>query len=288
MIAGRPPARQRGAALLIALVAVALASVIALGLIERGQRDLARTRALVESERGWQLAAGLDALAREWIRQQREAGIGSGALDGRWSPLFTVPGGAIRGRVFELDGRFNLNALAAAEPETALRAQQEFQRLARLLELDPALTAAITALYAPGADGRRLPLAHLSELDRLDRMGLEQRRRLQPWLTVLPDPDARLNVNLATPETLMAVVPGLSREQAAACLAARPYDRLSAVFDRPELAGRARAKLEQRLGVDTRWFLAEAEVVLDGEARRYYRLLGPGGDGFRYVSRGIR
>ena len=169
-----------------------------------------------------------------------------------------------------------------------MRAGQEFQRLGRLLQLDPALIAAITALYAPGADGRRLPLAHMSELDRLERMSIQQRRRLQGWLVVLPDPGAPLNVNLAAPETLMAVVPGLSRQQADALLAARPFDRLSAVLGRPELAGRPRAVLERRLSVDTRWFLAEAEVVLDDEARRYYRLLGAGGDGYRYVSRGIR
>jgi len=281
--------RQRGAALLIALVGVALALLLATELIQRSQRDLARTQALVDAERGWQLAAGLDGLAREWIRQQRDAGVAARALDGLWSEWFPVPGGAVRGRIFDLSGRFNLNALAAPDAVEAVRARQAFERVADSLALERTLVDAILALYAPGADARRLTLAHLSELDALPGMNPTRRRTLEAILTVLPDPAARLNLNWAAPETLAAWLDGLSLQQAEALIARGPWNELDAVLAQPELVGLPQVLLRQRLAVDSRWYLAQAQVVLDGEPRDYFRLVGDGASGydFRYFSLGI-
>ncbi len=281
--------QQRGAALLIALVGVALALLLATELIQRSQRDLARTQALVDAERGWQLAAGLDGLAREWIRQQHEAGLAADALDGRWSEWFPVPGGAVRGRVFDLSGRFNLNALATRDAAEVARARLAFERLADALALEQELVDAILTLYAPGSDARRLPLAHLSELDALPAMGPARRRALETVVTVLPDPSSRLNINRAAPETLAAWIDGLSPQQAEALIARGPWNELDRVLAQPELAGLPQLLLRQRLSIDSRWYLAHAQVVLDGEPRDYFRLVGDGASGydFRYVSLGI-
>lgn len=283
------PHRQRGAALLIALVGVALALLLAGELLSRNQRDLARTQALVDAERGWQLAAGLDGLAREWIRQQNEAGLSAVELDGLWSGWFPVPGGAVRGRVFDLSGRFNLNAMAARDAAAALRAQQAFERLARSLQLEPALVDAVIGLYAPGGDGRRLPLLHLSELDRLQGMSIERRRALEVHFVVLPDPAARLNVERAAPEVLTAWLPELSPQQAAALIARGPWRDFDALLAEPELAGLSPDRLQRLLAVDSRWYLAHGQVVLDDETRDYFRLVGLGVSGYdsRYSSLGI-
>ena len=284
-----PPGRQDGAALLIALIGVALAVLLASELLSRSQRDLARTQALVDAERGWQLAAGLDGLAREWIRQQNEAGISAIELDGLWSEWFPVPGGAVRGRVFDLSGRFNLNALAARHGAAALRAQQAFERLGRQLQLEPALVEAILALYAPGADGRRLPLLHASELDRLPGMTPTRRRMLEASIAVLPDPQARLNVVRTTPEVLAAWLPELSLQQAAALIGRGPWRDIGALLSEPELQGIAQERLTDLLAVDSRWYLAHGQVLLDDETRDYFRLVGFGVSGydFRYSSLGI-
>lgn len=283
------PQQQRGAALLIALVGVALAVLLAADLLSRSQRDLARTQALVDAERGWQLAAGLDGLARAWIRQHNEAGLAAAELDGAWSDWFLVPGGAIRGRVVDLSGRFNLNALAARDAAAAMRAQQAFERLARSLELEPALVDAVVALYAPGGDGRRLPLLHLSELDHLPGMSPERRRGLESRLAVLPDPEARLNVERTTPEILIAWLPELSTQQAATLIGRGPWRDVDALLAEPELARLSRERLLRLLAVDSRWYLAHGQVVLDDETRDYFRLVGLGVSGydFRYSSRGI-
>ena len=222
-------------------------------------------------------------------RQQRDAGVAARALDGLWSEWFPVPGGAVRGRIFDLSGRFNLNALAAPDAVEAVRARQAFERVADSLALERTLVDAILALYAPGADARRLTLAHLSELDALPGMNPTRRRTLEAILTVLPDPAARLNLNRAAPETLAAWLDGLSLQQAEALIARGPWNELDAVLAQPELVGLPQQLLRQRLAVDSRWYLAQAQVVLDGERRDYFRLVGDGASGydFRYISLGI-
>lgn len=282
-------ARQHGAALVIALLAVALAALLATGLIECSQRDLARTTGVVNAERAWQYAEGMKGLARNWIRRQRESGVGAALLDGRWSQPFAVPGGSVRGRMLARDGRFNLNALASRDPALAAEARRTLAGLLELLQTDPALVEDIASLFVRGAGGGRITLAHLSELDRLERYGTAERERLTPYLAVLPDPEARINVNRARPEVLAAAIEGLSLEAARSLAAGAPFETLDAVVARPELAQLGAAVIRRRFAVDSQWFLLQARVALDGTVRDYYRLVGASASGydFRYLSQGV-
>ncbi|GAB4174834.1 MAG: hypothetical protein Kow0020_10380 [Wenzhouxiangellaceae bacterium] len=283
----RVPYGQRGSALLIALAAVAIAAVLATELLRQGQRDQARSQALFDAERSWQLAAGLDGLAREWIAIAEASG--EAVEDGRWSAWYPVPGGAVRGRVFDRSGLFNLNALADARPAQAERARRAFVRLARELDLAQTTIDAILALYAPGADGLRLRLGHLSELDAVPGVGVTVRRSLESLVTVLPDSDTPLNVNRTRPEVLAAWVGGLSTQQADAVLRRGPFARLEDFRSQPELQQVPASELSGRVAVRSRWFLAHGQVVLHGTARDYYRLVAGGRSGYdaRYVSFGV-
>ena len=281
-------ARQRGAALLIALLAVALAVLLATELVERSQRDVARTTAVVDAERAWQFAEGVEGLARDWIRRQRQAGPRGQLPDGRWSEPFPVPGGSVRGRMFARDGRFNLNALAGRDPASAAAARRALLRLLALLNVDPALGESIVAMYG----GARLPAptrVHLSELNRLERFTPEIRRRLEPYLALLPDADARINVNRALPEVLAAVIDGLSIESARSLIARAPFESLDEVVGQPEFAALNPVAIRDRLDVESEWFLVQAQVVLDGVVRDYFRLVGASGSryDFRYLSQGV-
>ena len=282
-------ARQRGAALLIALLVVALAALLAVELIERSQRDIARTTGVVNAERGWQYAEGMEGLARAWIRRQREAGAGISLPEGQWSQAFVVPGGTVRGRMVARDGRFNLNALASPDPAVASEARRTLSGLLELLDIDPALAEDIQSLFGPGAGGGRITLAHLSELNRLERYGAAARDRLAPYLAVLPDPGARINVNRARPEVLAAAVEGLALDAARRLVARAPFETLDAVLASPELARLNATALRRLLSVQSEWFLVQARVVLDGIVRDYFRLVGTSGSryDFRYLSQGV-
>lgn len=298
-----PPARQSGAALLAALAAAALAAVLAMAMLERLQRDLARTGALNAAERSWQYARGMDVLARDWIEQARDTGL---ELDGRWSGPFTVPGGQVTARVFDLSGRFNLNALAHPEPDQAVAARRAFAELLGHLELNPALADELSAWVrgagrASGADaawyaGREppyrsagRPLAHVSELNWLRHVDADVRERLAPFVAALPDFETRINVNTTRPEVLAAWIDGLDPGQARQVLAARPYSRLRDVAADPRLRNLGAAQLEARFGLASDWYLAQARVTLDGNPRDFYRLIrtGAGGYDFRYMSQGV-
>ncbi len=280
---------QQGAALLIALLTVALAMVLATELLERSQRELARTRAVAESERAWQFATGLEGLARDWVRRARESGVGAELLNGRWSQPFEVAGGMVRARLLDQGGRFNLNAMASADPEQALAATLAFHRLLRELDLDKELSEAVRSSMRPPGASRPTPLAHWSELERLEIWTPAIRERLLPFITILPDAGTRLNLNLAAPQVLAAWIDGLGPEQAAQLTARVPFESLDRALAEPELAQLDKALLARLLSTRSDWFMVHAQVTLDGETRNFYNLMHVPGKRYdaRYTSLGI-
>ena len=301
-------AGQRGGALLIALVVAALASVIALAVVERGQATLARTQALLDSQRGWQYARGMELLARDLIQRAQADGSDPRRLDGRWSAPFEVPGGSVQGRVFDQAARFNLNALAQADPAERAWAQAAFERLLLQLDLDVVIARELSdwiegaAVARPGSAGNAYyatrrppyrmagtPLAHPSELRWLRSVGDEAYRRLAPFVTVLPDHAARVNVNTVSAPVMAALLDDLSLADVERLLADGPWTELRGFLDHPLLRARPRPGLERRLGVTSPWFLAQARVTLDGVERDYFGLIALGGSGydFRWFSQGV-
>lgn len=299
--------RQRGAALLIALVAVALASVLALSLIERGQGSLARTQALVASERSYQLALGMELLAADLIDQALAHG-GLPLPDGSWTPPYEVPGGRIQGRLQDQGGRFNLNALAHPDPLEAERAFEAFERLLDQLGLNRMIAAEladwidVSAMPRPGSAGegwylgRQPPyrmagtrLAHVSELRWLRSVDEQALDRLTAHVSALPEPDLRINISTATAPVLASLDVELSMEEAARVLADGPYVDVRAFMAHPIIAARPRPELERHLQAQSLWYLAQARVTLDGVERDYFRLIRHGGSGydFRLFSQGI-
>jgi general secretion pathway protein K len=300
--------RERGSALLIALVAVALATVIAVAVLERAQSALGRTEALIAAERSYQFALGMELLVDRALEQARAEGLSASSRDGAWTPPFDVPGGQVQGRVLDREGRFNLNALANAEPALARRAEAALVRLLVALGL-PRSTAGELADWIEGDAAIRsgsvgdfwyaaqrpayrmagLPLAHASELRWLRSMDPEGYAVLQPHVTVLPTTNLSININTTSPEVLAAVIDGLDVESARRVLADGPFTDRAQLQSHPLLAGVLTPAVERELVIDSRWYLAQARVRLDGIERDFFRLLNVDGAGydFRYVSQGL-
>src|SRR5690625_5250837 len=106
--------RQRGSALLIALVVAALAALIATELLERARQGLARSEALLATERSWQYASGMTWLAEKMLREALAEDADPAALGGGWSAPFDVPGGMVQGRLQDQQARFNVNEIGRA------------------------------------------------------------------------------------------------------------------------------------------------------------------------------
>lgn len=300
---------QRGAALLIALIAVALASVMALGLIERGQQSLARTEALMTTERAWQYARGMEVLAAETLRRVRAEGIDPGLLDGTWTSPFEVPGGFVQGRLLDQNAYFNVNALAHPDAAVAGNAHAAFERLLDRLGLNPVIADELAdwiegaVMPRPGSAAddwymsldppyrtAGVPLAHASELRWLRSVDEEAWSALSPLVTALPQPELVINVNSARPRVLASLFEEMTVDQARRVVADTPFNDLEAFLSHPLIQAVARPGLAQHLSVDGRWYLAQARVNLDGVERDFFRLLapaGPGYDEFRYFSQGV-
>lgn len=300
---------QRGAALLIALMAVALASLIAVALIERGQRTLARTEALADSARAWEYARGMHSLAVATLRRAQTGEIDPAVLDGVWSEPFEVPGGVIQGRLLDQGARFNLNALDHPDSARAALAAETFARLLELLGLDPVIADELQdwiegeRVARPGSAAdefymRQDPpyrtsgtrLAHASELRWLRSVDNDAWQRLAGRVTALPEPELAINVNAAGPEIVAALFPEMEIADARRVLADGPFADRQGFAAHPIIAARAEPARLTHIVTEGRWFRVQARVTLDGVERDYFRLLkaeGTGYDEFRYFSQGV-
>jgi general secretion pathway protein K len=290
--------RPRGVALLAAVLVVALATILIAGLLDRA--GLGQARAL-QSTRAAQAQAYQQGLELWAARILRDDGANDGA-DSRvdaWAqplPPITVPEGVITGRMRDLDGCLNLNGLwhDGSEDATAIA---RLERLLAFLELDPGLLDAIVdwldeddrsrrgggaedAAYAALDPPRRAgngPFVHVSELRAVAGVDAEVWQALAPHVCARPDPASALNINTASALVLRSLHPDID-----AALAQRLYSDGQARF--PSVDAFAQALSEaglvqplegggQGLGVTSRWFVAEAQIVLGDVPVNLYSLL---------------
>lgn len=301
------PEKTRGAALLIALVASLIASVLAVGLIERGQKDLARMHVWMNSERAWQFAQGMDALTWRMLEEAVASGQDAAALDGLWTAPFEVPAGSLRGRLLDQQGKFNVNSLSQADPARAESARAQFSRLLAVLGANPALAAELADWIDAGAGlrqggatdmyyaARRPPyrtsgrlLAHVSEMRWLRSMDADTWRALAPYLAALPDPDTPVNVNTASAEVLHALFDSLDLAAARSLVAAAPHESVLDFLAREPLSAYDPTLFAPLLTVNSSWYIAHAQVELDGILYEYHRMSSraPAGYDFRLLSQG--
>jgi general secretion pathway protein K len=131
------PWRQRGIALITAVLVVSLAVVAATSVLDSGHFAIQRASTLQDSEKAWGYATG----AEDWVRTilQRDAKeTRYDGLDEVWAEPQTLPveNGAITGAVVDATSRFNLNNLGVSDNQIPIGSGAEkitaFQRQARL------------------------------------------------------------------------------------------------------------------------------------------------------------
>jgi general secretion pathway protein K len=164
--------KQRGVALLIALVMLALAATLAAAMIWDISLDQHRTAALIQSDQAMQYALGAEDWSEQILRRDVESAqqaqstqqavpgqTGNGAtsvnLTQVWAmhlPPLPIQGGSVTGQLQDLQGLFNLNNLvgAQASPTTQSVAFMQFERLLTALDLDPGIAYAVLDWVNPG------------------------------------------------------------------------------------------------------------------------------------------
>jgi general secretion pathway protein K len=240
------PRRQRGVALIIALVLVALATILATKLSFDGFLERRRTVGVLAAEQAFHFALGAEALAADVLMQDVQSSAATTTLAAPWAqvtqPLPITPDndpeaepiGTMQGALEDMQGRFNLNTLArlGADGKEDPRPLEQFQRLlvsvgveAKWAGLardwidqddvvgnpDGAEDSVYTSQTPPYRTGN-WPMMSPSELMNLPGFGAERYRKIAPYVTALPDAGTTINICTAPALVLESLVVGLNGE----------------------------------------------------------------------------
>jgi len=289
--------RQRGVALLSAVLVVALAVVLLAGLLDRGEASRARSRNLLRGEQTWQFVLGVELWAKASLLRARQQNNGHDAPGAVWLqplPPVPVPGGQVSGALQDANGCFNLNALDEGG-ETGDAAQRRFERLLRALKLNPVIAAqaadwrdADSDTRSGGAEDARYQaqqpayraangkFAHVSELRLLPAMDAKAYQTLRPHVCALPT-ESKTNLNFASPALWMSVKEGITEQQARALWrdGRASYGALEDVVAAMQALGIVMTVAELQTDYDVRseYFRVGSEIRLDGLPFTYTSLL---------------
>ena len=286
--------KQRGVALVTALLVVSLATIAAVAMATRLQVDVRRTGNLLHGEQAYAYALAAESWA-EVILQRDADDSKIDTLGEDWAtalPPIAVEGGFVSGRIEDLQGRFNLNNLVGADGKPSVPDLEYFKRLLVLLEVEPGLATAlldwidadINATLPDGAEddiylledppyrAANRPLVSTSELRLVKGFSPEIVALLEPFITALPGPTA-LNVNTASPLVLQALHAELATMDAEQIIEARGEDgftELEAFLALDALAG---LQLDVDVDIKSDWFSVLTDVRIGrGQAQLESRL----------------
>jgi len=279
--------RERGAALLAAMLTVTLVATLAATALWQQWRSVeveAAERARVQS--AWLLTGALD-WARLILRQDANAG-GADHLAEPWAvPLQearlstflstdTSTADADRdaflsGQITDLQGRMNLTNLIE-DGKVSIPASQTLARLfdqlglpaTDLTQLTLQLLAASQVVKPGEAPNQQSPLMPRT-VDQLAWFGLSKAtvNALKPFVTFLPE-RTPLNINTASAEVIQATVPGVEMAEATRVVGARERAHFATLADAARLVPAiGDSGVGNLLAVNSRFFEVRGRVRLD-------------------------
>ena len=249
---GSPPSRQRGIALLVAIMLVALGTIIAAAIAYENAMTARRSSATFALDESVLVAEAAESLAafglREvWRSDRNHTYIGQG-WDKPVGPVEVVPDVMLTASLEDLQGRFNLNNLVTTEGKADPMQVAAFEQLLVSLGIEPKWAGYVVDWIDPdiqpqnpeGAEdsvylGQTPPyrtanmyITSTTELLALPGFGYERYKKLEPFITALPN-GTDLNLCTAPGAVLDAYIPGRqefgvdpqglakNRQQAGAC-----------------------------------------------------------------------
>lgn len=260
-----PQRRQRGMAVIVAMLVVAIVAVIAAGLVLRQSTAL---RTLRGEQLRVQIGMAVDAALERAAQQLRDdaAEQGNTVAGGPWArPIALQSPLPVTLQLRDAQARFNLRNLVR-EGRVDRHAQDVFVQLCTTQGMSPpacaqlheALAARIGAGGALPQDAQGLLTLGLPEGDPVQLHALAQ------ITTVLPK-STLLNANSSTVSMIRAELPDVDADHLQEVLAERDAGRV--LRNAGDIAYRLKLTPAQRgrmqLGIHSEWFLAEGTVQAD-------------------------
>lgn len=234
--------KQRGLALIMVLMIFAIASVIAIAMVERQNTDRQRSATMFTVQQARQYVIGGEDAVKTGLYLSWQQDKEKVHLYQEWAKerRFPLQPGMIYLRITDAQGRFNLNTLA---PNANNRARQllRFTHLLNLLGIDPVIAQQTANWMNPEGQaddlyqGKEPPYRaayqgcqHSSELMLVDGMNWVIYQRLEPYIACLPI-SVMLNINTASPLVLASLSDALTLAQGESIAQARGEKGFSSV-----------------------------------------------------------
>jgi len=285
--------RQRGAALLTAMIIVTLIASLAAGMVWQQYRAVqieAADRARAQA--GWILQGALDwarlilledarqnrskpvdHLGEPWAVPLAEARLSTFLAADRTASADDGPEAFLSGSIEDAQSRYNLRALLGGPqvPELELRT---LERLCAQVNAPPAtatlIVAGLRAAFPAPASGASAPVVSESGplqpagLDQLNWLGLDADtiQRLQPYVVLLPKATP-VNLNTAPREVIAALFDGVDLATAERLVQARKAQPLQAVNDAANVLPTGVALDTGRVAVASSFFVVTGRLRLD-------------------------
>jgi general secretion pathway protein K len=295
--------RARGVALITAVLMVALGTILAVEVGFRGFLDQRRSATLFALDQGFEIALGAEAWAADFLKKDAQDSQ-TDHLGETWAqplPPLPIEGGAVEGRLDDMQGLFNINNLVHSDGTTNEDAVKQLERILSMLDIEPTWATALADWidqdvqpgFPDGAEdsvytgqdpphlAANMPVTRASEIMVLPGFGAERYQRLRPFVTALPV-GTPINVCTAPGVVLDSLSDG-SRE-----FSLNPEDlanrRKSACFPtledmRGALGDEAYNKVKNSLTESSGYFRATVWVTIGTTQFTLYSLLARSGQG---------
>ncbi|MAL99331.1 type II secretion system minor pseudopilin GspK [Hydrocarboniclastica marina] len=294
----RLPRRQRGVALIMVLLAAALATALAGGMMSRQSLMIERASHHLGQQQARSLALGAEVFAkqtlyRDWEEDRNENAFVDHPTEfwAQYAATLPVASGVVEVQVNDRQGLLNLNGIVNPEGQVNILAKERFVRLLEVLEVTSLKVEQVIDWIdaneepsgAYGAeDGTYLSLdppyraanryfVDVSELRLLGPMTVEDYAALAPNVTALPPGAEGLNINMAPLAVLRSFHPEITEAKAESLIEAReaePFANVTDFLARDELA--ALGLTQDGLSVRTSFFDVATQVSV---ADRTYKLV---------------
>lgn len=296
--------KNKGVALISALIVVALATTAAATLTTSQQLGMRRAENLFSRDQSWQYLVAAEAWVGLLLQRDAEE-TDTDHLDEAWAeslPPLPVAGGSLSGQLTDLTGLLNINELITADGKVSTVQQERVRRLLEALELstdllDPLIDwidtnnepfspsgaedAYYLGLEQPYRTSNRA-LASISELLLLRGIDAETFDTLSPFLSTINEP-VSINVNTAPVEILMSL--GLERGDADLVAEARPFEKIEDFIEMDEVK---KAEIStDGLVVTSSHFLLNAQARIGRSTIKQYSTLRRSEGKITVVSRSL-
>lgn len=288
----RLPSRERGVALIMVLLAMALVVMLTSGMTQQQSIRVFKAGHYLAQQQGTSIALGAEAFAKQILvrdyENDKEESEMIDSLDEFWAMNAAIlpldDNGVVEVQIDDLGGRINLNDLVTGNGQVNTLTKERLTRLFAALDVSAINVDVLVdwidgndqTISAYGAeDGQYLsaepayragnqPFVSVTELRLLEGMTEEIYQALRPHVAALPVSGLGINVNTATAPVLRSLSEELTDAQAAAILEKReeePFVNLQDFLALPEFAGLGLTSAG--LGLQTRFFEVVSRITYD-------------------------